>query len=159
MPSRPQDAPSTLDAIAQEAQRGLRERPSISIRTRITIGFLLWLVLSLGIAIISILTTSRIQSRLYFLEATARYTFEIQQARRYEKNYFLYHTNLEDALEHVHNARALLARERDNIVTVVGPSEFDTMNHHLIRYEQLIAGLKEPTASPADQDQEFQAPA
>ena len=128
-----EESRSTLDAIAEEAQRGLRERPSISIRTRLSIAFLLWFLLSLGITLVSIVTTSRIQNTLHFLEATGRYSFEIQQARRFEKNYLLYHTNLDDALEHVQNAHGILNRERDNIVAVVGIGELQTMIHHLTR--------------------------
>jgi signal transduction histidine kinase len=143
---------STLDAIAEEAQRGLRERPSISIRTRLSIGFFLWFILSLGITLVSILTASRIESKLHFLEATGRYSFEIQQARRFEKNYFLYQTNLEDALEHIHNARDILRREGDNIVAVVGMKELHTMTHHLTRYEQVLGSLKDPTPPPEDLD-------
>jgi signal transduction histidine kinase len=152
MSSPTQDARPTIDAIAEEAQRSLRERPSISIRTRLSIAFLVWLILSLGVTVVSILNTSRIQSKLNFLEATGRYAFEIQQARRFEKNYFLYGTNLEDALEHVQKAGEILQRERDNIVGVVGALEWETMTHHLTRYEHLIGSLKEPTLPPEHRD-------
>ena len=141
---------STLDGIAEEAQRALRERPSISIRRRLTLGFLLWLILSLGMTALSMLTISRIQSTLSFLEATSNYTFEIQKARRFEKNYFLYHTNLDDALEHVQSALGILDRELDNIVAVVGQEEFDTMGHQVRRYEELLASLRE-TRVPAQE--------
>jgi signal transduction histidine kinase len=143
MSSRTEDAPSTLDAIAEEAQRGLRERPGISIRTRLTVGSVVWLVLSVAIAIFSVLTTSRIDNKLHFLEATGRYSFEIQQARRFEKNYFLYRTNLNDALEHVQKARDILRAEKHNIITAVGVKELHTISHHLTRYEQLLDSLGE----------------
>lgn len=133
---------STLDGIAEEAQRALRERPSISIRRRLALGFILWLILSLGMTALSMLTISRIRSTLSFLEAASNYTFEIQKARRFEKNYFLYHTNLDDALEHVQNAHGILDQERDNIVVVVGPEGFDTMGHHVRRYQELLASLR-----------------
>ena len=139
----PEDARSTLDAIAEEAQRALTERPSISIRRRLAVGFLLWLVVSLGMTALSLLTISRIQNKLSFLEATGNYTFEIQQARRFEKNYFLYRTNLSDALTHVQNAHEILDRDRDHIVTVVGTQGFQTMNQHVSRYEELLGSLEE----------------
>jgi signal transduction histidine kinase len=140
-----EDARSTLDAIAEEAQRALRERPSISIRARLGVGFLLWLVLSLGMTALSLLGISRIQNKLTFLEATGNYTFEIQQARRFEKNYFLYQTNLEDALTHVRNAHQILDRNRDHIVTVVGTKGFETMSAHVGRYEELLGSLEGAT--------------
>jgi two-component system NtrC family sensor kinase len=156
MSSPSEDARSTLDAIAAEAQRGLKERPSISIRTRLSIGFLLWLVLSVIIAVVSIAATSRIQNNIYFLEATNRYTFEIQQARRFEKNYFLYHTNLDDALEHVQNARDILERERNNILAVLGIEEYETIGRHLARYEQLLGSLTKPSLAPEHGDIEVE---
>jgi hypothetical protein len=81
---------STLQEIGDTAQRALQERPSVSIRMRVVLGFVLWFVLSLGLAIVSIITIFRIQEKLHFLQATDSYTFEIQQARRFEKNFFLY---------------------------------------------------------------------
>ena len=53
-----------LEAIGEEAQRALRERPSVSIRARVAVGFILWLILSLGITIGSIITVSQIQKKL-----------------------------------------------------------------------------------------------
>jgi signal transduction histidine kinase len=150
-----EDARSTLDAIAEEAQRALKERPSISIRRRLGVGFLLWLVVSLGMTALSLLTISRIQNKLSFLEATGNYTFEIQQARRFEKNYFLYQTNLDDALTHVQNAHEILDRERDHIVTVVGTQGFQTMSEHVGRYEELLASLGK--AKVASQTAEIEA--
>ena len=137
-----EDARSTLDAIAQEAQRALTERPSFSIRTRLGAGFLLWLALSLGMMTFSLIAISQIQNKLSFLEATGNYTFEIQQARRFEKNYFLYQTNLDDALTHVYSAHEILDRDRGHIVTVVGTQGFRTMSEHLGRYEELLASLE-----------------
>jgi signal transduction histidine kinase len=99
--------------------------------------------LSLALAIVSIVIISRIRVTVAFMEAAGNYTFEIQQARRFEKNYFLYRTNLTDALEHVHNADAILQREGHNIAAVVGQSGFDTMVAHLKRYEQLVTQLRE----------------
>lgn len=133
---------SILEALGKEAQRALRERPPFSIRTRLTVAFVSWLVLSLGITVFSILTISRVQHKLHFLEAVGRYSFEIQQARRFEKNYFLYHTNLTDALDHVRTARGILESEHENITRVVGPSEVATITNHLARYEQLLQALQ-----------------
>jgi len=134
---------SSLEVNIAEAQRALESRPAVSIRRRLCLGFLLWFVTSLGLAFVSILIVSRIKAKVVFMEATASYTFEIQQARRFEKNYFLYGTNLDYALEHVQNASAILEKERENITGVIEPSEFDTMATHLQRYEELISQLRE----------------
>jgi len=147
-----EDARSTLDAIGEEAQRALTERPSISIRTRLGVGVVLWIVLSLGMMAFSLLTITRIQNKLSFLEATGNYTFEIQQARRFEKNYFLYQTDLDDALAHVANAHEILNRDRDHIVTVVGTQGFQTMSQHVGRYEELLGSLGKEKLAPQSAD-------
>ncbi len=148
--------PPSLEERVKEAQRALKQRPSVSLRRRLSVGFLLWFLSSLGLAIVSIALISRIRTKVVFMEAAAKYTFEIQQARRFEKNYFLYRTNLSDALEHVHNARAILEREGHNIAAVVGRSGFDTMAGHLNRYEELISELlriDQSTAANPDSSQ------
>jgi two-component system, NtrC family, sensor kinase len=142
MSSPAEESSSTLDALAAEAERALRSRPSFSIRARLGTGFVLWLLLSVGITSYSILTIERIRDKLVFLEAVGSYTFEIQQARRFEKNYFLYGTNRDDALEHVRNAREILTREHDNMMNVVGEQELAAMTEHLGRYGELLQGLR-----------------
>jgi two-component system NtrC family sensor kinase len=131
----------SLATMAEEAQRSLQDRPSRSIRLRIAIGFVVWFGLSLGLSITSIVILTRIEHKLHFMEAVASYTFEIQQARRFEKNYLLYRTNLDDALEQIGLAQQILDAEHRNIVTVVGENELQRMNEHLEGYRQLLLTL------------------
>ena len=120
----------------------MKNRPAFSIMTRLTLGFILWLVLSFGIAFVSIYITSEIEKKLYFLQSSDIYSFEIQQARRFEKNYFLYHTNLDDALNHVHEAKQILKKGNHNFLAVLGEKEFGRIQDHLSRYEELLISLK-----------------
>lgn len=153
MPPAYEDDFSSLDEVAREAQRALKERPSLSIRTRLSLGFLLWFILSLGIALVSIVTISQIRKKLDFMEAATNYSFEIQQARRFEKNFFLYHTNLGDALAHVHKAGRIIEEEGENMAQVAGEENFRIMKRHVERYEELLSRLdeidKNQNASPA----------
>jgi len=135
------DLRPSLDEIAEEAQRALEERPSLSIRRRISLGFFLLFALALGITIAAIIILSRIQTKLLFMEAAGNYSFEIQQARRFEKNYFLYGTNLADALDHALQARDILNREGEKISSVVGAAHFQIMVSHIQRYEELLNQL------------------
>ncbi len=121
-----------------EAQRALQERPSFSIRTRISLGFILWFVLSLGITLASFVILTKIQNKFYFLESAAKYLFEIQQARRFEKNYFLYGTNLNEALDHVHQARNILNTQGPRMTVEVGKEAFVVMVGHIEDYEKLL---------------------
>ncbi len=91
-----------------EAQKGLTERPTMNIRTKIVLGFFLLFLFSAGVSITYLMLSFSIDKKVKFMETLNNYTFEIQQARRYEKNFFLYRTNLTDALENVQIAREIL---------------------------------------------------
>jgi hypothetical protein len=56
--------------------------------------------MALGITLASLYVVFRLEEKLYFLKVADNFSFEIQQARRFEKNYFLYGTNLPDSLHH-----------------------------------------------------------
>jgi len=135
--------PPAWEKVAEEAQRGLRERPSVSIRTRLILGFAAWFVLSLAIAVFSMINVSQIQDKLRFLEAAQNYTVEIQQARRFEKNFFLYRTNLDDALEHIHNAREILNNNGEEMISVLGKPNYGAIQAQLKQYENLLKKIKE----------------
>ena len=142
---------SPLAAAAEEAQRALRERPIRSNRSRLILGILLLFVLSLGVTVVSILLIGRIGTKLEVVGAVDRYTFEIQQARRFEKNYFLYHTNLDDALAQVHAAQDILERESDSMASVIGQASVEAMRDRVRRYEELLsrlAGLEPASDEP-----------
>jgi len=126
---------------AEEAPQAIEKRPSLSIRRQLSLGLLLWFLLTLTLVVVSMVMISRIIAKLAFLEAATNYTFEIQQARRFEKNYFLYRTNLAEALEHVHNARGILEEQGGNIIAVIGRRAYDTMAQHVEQYEELLCRL------------------
>ncbi len=133
---------STLAAVAEHAQRALRDRPRISLRRRLTVGLLAWFVLSLGITALSVLLIGRVKAKLATVGAVDRYTFEIQQARRYEKNFFLYGTNLDDALDQLHAAQRILEQESENMAHVIGEASVGMMQEHVRRYADFLGRLK-----------------
>jgi signal transduction histidine kinase len=135
-----EDTPA-IDVVETEAQRALKERPSFSIRARVILGCVMLFLISLGGDIVSVIMLNRIQSKIVFLESAGNYSFEVQQARRFEKNYFLYRTNLADAQEHARRAREILDRDRKEMAAVVGPVNFETMVRHVDRYKQLLNRL------------------
>lgn len=133
---------SRLSAAANEAQEALRQRPSFTIRARLGIGLVIWLLGSLVVTVTMMHLMTRIKEKVQFLEAAQSYMFEIQQARRFEKNFLLYGTNLDDALEHVRNASRVLVLEREDLVTVVGTPMVDAMADNLGRYEEVLSRLR-----------------
>ncbi|MCL5270268.1 MAG: ATP-binding protein, partial [bacterium] len=133
------------------AERESLARPSFSIRVRVGAIFALLFVLLVGITVAAVLFMLALQTKQSFVEKASNFTFEIQQARRYEKDFFLYGTNLSDALASIHTARNYLLRDGDEIRSAVGPGKYQSIRESLERYEKLMERLTEgATATPSD---------
>jgi two-component system NtrC family sensor kinase len=128
-------------ATPAEAERAMIQRPSIGIRTRVALGFLALFALCVAATAGAWIMLSRLEVRLRFLATADRYTMEIQQARRFEKNYFLYGTNLQDIQEHVANAKDLLASCQQDAEQLVSTRDLKRMQDHLDRYGSLVDRL------------------
>jgi signal transduction histidine kinase len=135
-------------------QKALLERPGISIRTRLILGFLSLFFLSAVVTAAAWVMLSRLEVRLRFLEVADRYTMEIQQARRFEKNYFLYGTGLSDLMEHVENSRKLLDDAQAEAGKVLTASDLKLMQEHLKLYQGLVERLEKAHADPLAMDKE-----
>jgi two-component system, NtrC family, sensor kinase len=120
-------------------------RLSLSIRTRITLGFLVSFLMALGITLASLFVVIRIEEKLYFLNVADNFSFEIQQARRFEKNYFLYGTNLSDALSHVQLGQTLLQTNAQKLQGVVGKDNYESLLRHTRLYQHLLEALPSTT--------------
>ena len=132
-----------------QAQRALLERPRLSIRARIAFVFLPLCLLISGITLAAVLFVSGLGTRLQFLEKASNHLFEIQQARRFEKNFFLYGTNLTDALNSVHTAESDLERSAEEFRSVVGEKQYLRMKQSLIDYAGLLEDLLASTQAGA----------
>ncbi|MDO9565252.1 MAG: HAMP domain-containing sensor histidine kinase [Candidatus Desulfaltia sp.] len=95
----------------------------------------------MAIIVGSVIAINRIQKKLHFVQASERYLFEIEQARRSEKNYFLYGTNLENAVQNASNAKSILSQNLQKIVTVLSAEQTETIVVHLDRYRSLLQEL------------------
>jgi len=125
-----------------DAQRALSERPGFSIRIRIALAFLICFLLMCGVALAGVLFISSMRESQQFLERAGNFAFEIQNARRYEKNFFLYGTNLVDALNQVHTAERYLNRYAAEMQRVVGKKHFRSMKEDLDRYIGALSRLR-----------------
>jgi two-component system NtrC family sensor kinase len=135
-----------------EAQRRLEERPRLTLRLRIASVFILCAVFITVITAGSMVMLSRFQARMRFLEAADDLAFEMQEARRYEKNFFLYGTTLSDALDHAYRADRLLEANLQDVRQVIGPTATATWLDHLRRYEGLLERLAEAQSAPGFDD-------
>ena len=124
----------------------LKERPRITIRMTITISYALFFILCIAITIWSFWIISTLEDKIKFLEITDNYLSEIQQARRFEKNYLLYGTNLDDAMEHLANSKKILSANKETIKKIMGEKNFQTKSDYMRRYEKQLVRLKNSEA-------------
>jgi len=138
------------------AEKALLGRPSFSVRSRLLLGFLLFFVLYAAAEITAFITLSKLDSKTRFLVIADRYTSEIQQARRYEKNYLLYHSDLQSVLDHVAAAESLMTVSAPELGSVLGKENLAILEDHLVRYKALIFEL--PTAGATVEDSLLSTP-
>jgi len=122
----------------RNAEGAFLNRPRVSIRMRIVVGFLLCFFLMGATALIVLAFLYHARSSIRFLAVTENLTFEIQQARRYEKDFFLYGTNLKAATAHADQAVELLRDDTVNILDVAGEKNLSELNYHLGAYRALL---------------------
>lgn len=134
-------------------EQALLKRPSFSIRFRITLAFGIAMLFSFGIGIVSIVFISRMDSRQGFFEQAENFSSEIQQARRYEKNYFLYgaKSDLYDALSHIHTASRILENTSE-IRAVLKRDTYAVLKSDFSKYEGLLDQLATSHFGPARSD-------
>jgi two-component system NtrC family sensor kinase len=126
---------------AEQARPTLLGRRRFSIRGRITAVSILLAILLSTVTVGAIIFVSEFKTKSVFLEEMTNYAMEIQQARRFEKNYFFYGTNLDDALAHTATARYNLDRNGGAFESVVGEQKLVSMKETLGAYEQLLESL------------------
>jgi two-component system, NtrC family, sensor kinase len=127
---------------AEKAKRALLERPKFTIRLRIILVFLITFALTCGIIIAAMVFISKLGKQQEFLEKAVDFEFEVQQARRYEKDYFLYGTNLYDALNHVHNAENIKNNFYNELRLIINDKAYQEMSYNLQRYKELLETLQ-----------------
>ncbi len=116
------------------------KRPSFRFRLQLTLGLILLFTLSMAIILGSMLVIKRIQVKLQHSESSERFFFEVEQARRWEKNYFLYNTNLVDASHSIIKAKLLFAQDYNSYKIILG-QQADSLMNNLNNYEELIQEL------------------
>jgi two-component system NtrC family sensor kinase len=128
--------------LVSEAQRALTERPEISIRLRILRSMAVCFILTAGVTAASLALIFRVAESQRFLEGMSTYAFELEHARRFEKNFLLYGTNLDDALTQAETAHRLLWRLRAAIAAQAGAAYFERVEQNLAMYTQLLGRLR-----------------
>jgi signal transduction histidine kinase len=127
---------------AEEAHRALLARPRFSLHLQIYLGFFLIFLFVLGISVALVVNMYSVENRLRFLEIVNEYVVQIDQTRRFEKNYFLYGTNLKDAVENIYQAKDLLNRNAEEIGKVMGKAGQSRVLQNIKIYGDLLQRLE-----------------
>ena len=147
--ARADGAPTARASPVEVADRALEQRPLFTFRMQVYISVLLLFVTVIVVAVTTISTTTNVQQEARLFEQASRLLFEIEQARRFEKNYFLHGTNLDDAVENVTRAQAQLRRDADVLSTPHTRALRGDLSRHLARYAALLKGqLRRQRAQP-----------
>jgi signal transduction histidine kinase len=125
------------------------ERPRISIRFRIILSFTMAFIFLLAMASGSMYFISRLDSRYTFFDEAGNFAFEIQQARRCEKNFFLYgaKSDLYDALSFIGNASHIIDTSTE-IRSVLKPNDYRALSDDLKIYQDVLNELLTKSNSP-----------
>jgi len=128
---------------AEEARQALLSRPRFSLRLQIYLGFFLAFLFAMGIATALVVTIYQVEHKIRFLEIVNDYVIEVDQARRFEKNFFLYGTGLSDALDAVYQAADILDRNAEELSRIIGGETGQVILPNMKRYEKLLERLVE----------------
>ncbi|MEJ2285757.1 MAG: hypothetical protein P8X85_19445, partial [Desulfobacterales bacterium] len=127
---------------AEAAHHALLARPRLSLHLQINLGFLLIFLFVLAISVTLVLNMYSVENRLQWLEIVNEYAVEMEQTRLFEKNYFLYGTNLNDAVENAFQTNALLDRNAEEISKLLGENGQADALQNIRRYEGLLQRLE-----------------
>jgi two-component system, NtrC family, sensor kinase len=139
--------------LAEPDDKDLLDRPIFNFRLQIILGFFTFFILSVVITISAMVTINKIEKRIATVQTWDRFLFNIEQARRWEKNFFLYGTNLNDALESTSEAVEILSENINNLDSPDYSWQKEEIIRHLDRYHielnrltQLVEGKRVQTA-------------
>jgi len=123
------------------ARKALLSRKRLSLRLQICLSFFIVFLVAAVAAYVVSEANAKVEKKLRFLEIANDFTVEIIQARRFEKNFFLYNTNLDDALENIYQAKAIFDRNIGELEQVLGRDNYKKMISSLNHYGEILEHL------------------
>ncbi|MBW1787000.1 MAG: HAMP domain-containing histidine kinase [Deltaproteobacteria bacterium] len=136
---------------AEQASQALLSRPRVSLKLQVYSSSLLAFLVALGIATALVTTIRHVERKIRLLNIASSYVLEIEQARRFEKNFFLYGTNLSDAMEMVYKANDILNRNATALKEMLDEEVGQIIRPNLSEYRRLLdelVALQQETDSP-----------
>ena len=135
-------------AVEDLVKKALLTRPGVTLRTRLIISYVAVFLVASGAVVAAWLIVSELEGKLEFVERADKFANEIQQCRRYEKNYLLYGTSLTKVLEHLYSARGTLSGAKAELGKVVGTAHWDELESDLEAYIGHIFELEAMRRNP-----------
>lgn len=135
---------AVLKVVSSSPNSGKRRR--ISLRWQIGLGFALCFLLALSVTLAAFWLLLHLQVKIQALSLTDYCSIEVQQARRFEKNYFLYRSNLDDALIHVNTAIRLFQANPVPLVKMVGAARLRQVQEAVEAYKTSLERLASQAA-------------
>ncbi len=132
---------SRYDIEENKIRQALLERPGFSVKARLTLLFLVLFLVSAAVSVAAMFMLSMIDYRVQYISLTDKIANEIQHARRIEKNYFLYNSDLSEIKGHIANANSLLEQASRELGHVVGQKEISDIRTDIDNYGRLADEL------------------
>jgi len=126
---------------AERIRKALLSRPRLSLRVQVLLGFLVVFLFAVAIAGFIIGSIYKVEDKIRFLEIVNDYVMEVDQARRLEKNFFLYGSSANESLDAAYRAQAILEGNRDKISKVTGRRRWQRMYDNVTEYEHELKKL------------------
>lgn len=133
------DQKSGLDE--DRIKQSLQERPRFSVKARLALMFLILFLISAAVSVTGMFMLSMINYRVQYISLADRIANEIQHARRSEKNYFLYNSDLSEVREHTANAGQLLDQASLELGHVIERQELNNIREDLDQYDRIVETL------------------
>jgi two-component system NtrC family sensor kinase len=137
-----------LDLVEREivtstdAEKTLLARPRKSIRRRLAIMIALFAIGSLAITAVMWILLTVIERKIHLIGVADQLNYEIFQARRFEKNFLLYGSDLEHVDYHIDAAHIALERSLEDLGVSVSTECLEFLEVNLWHYRELIGNLR-----------------
>ena len=145
---------SRYDIEENKIRQALLERPGFSVKARLTLLFIVLFLVSAAVSAAAMFMLSMIDYRVQYISLTDKIANEIQHARRIEKNYFLYNSDLSEIKAHIANANDLLEQASRELGHVVGQKEISDIRADIDNYGRLADELSLKIDDPSYKETE-----
>jgi two-component system NtrC family sensor kinase len=134
-------ADSGPDSEETRIKQSLLERPRFTVKARLTLILLIFFIVGAAVSVTAMFMLSKIRDRVQLVSLADKFANEIQSARRSEKNYFLYDSDLSEVRQHVDSAKSVLNLAKLELGHVVGREEISSLQDYLTKYEVIVDTL------------------